>query len=85
MIWSPEYRLPKFEQSVIVNLKPISWLFWVYTTFFLLQKLLELFIIYLNYHHMIASVWEKAVSILSDNLNLGCSYLTTTVDFLSWV
>ena len=32
--WAPEHRLSKFEQSIIVNLMPISWLFWVYTNCF---------------------------------------------------
>ena len=26
-----------------------------------------------------ANIWEKAISILAGNLNLGCSYLITTV------
>ena len=28
-----------------------------------------------------ANIWEKAISILAGNLNLGCSYLITTVSF----
>ena len=32
-----------------------------------------------------ANIWEKAISILAGNLNLGCSYLITTVTSIhSW-
>ena len=31
-----------------------------------------------------ANIWEKAISTLAVNLNLGCSYLITTVYFLKW-
>ena len=36
------HRLSKFDKSVVVNLKPILYLFGVYTTWFFIQKLLEL-------------------------------------------
>ena len=70
------WTLSKFEQSAIVNLMPISWLFWIYTTCFLLLKLLELV---KSPFDAQAYIWEKAISILAGNLNLGRSYLITSV------
>ena len=32
-----------------------------------------------NNHHLMANIWEKAISISTRNLNLGRTYLTTTV------
>ena len=65
----------KFEQSVIANLMPISGLIlglyhWLFA--------LETIGVKLN-HHMMANIWEKAISILAGNLNLGSSCLITTV------
>jgi hypothetical protein len=34
--------------------------------------------VWLN-HHLLANIWEIAVSILAENLNLGRSYMITTV------
>ena len=40
--WASDHHLAKFDRSVVVNLKPISYYFGVYITWFLIHKLLEL-------------------------------------------
>ena len=62
--------MSKFEQSVIVN----SWL----------KKFIPLAFCSRNYwsqlnNHLMANIWEKAISILAEDLNLGRSYLIITV------
>ena len=69
-----EHGLSKFEQSVIVNLMSISWLFCVYTTVWVCSRHC-----YLLNHHLMANICEKAISISGGNLNLGRSCLITTV------
>ena len=68
------HRLSKFDRSVFLILKPISY-FGVYMARFFLSRnfwcLLD--------HDLMTSIWEKAVSILAGNLNLGRSYLITAV------
>ena len=68
--------LSKFEKSVIVNLMPISWVFGYIPHSFCSRHYWS----YLN-HHLMANISEKAISILAGNLNLGCSYLITTVQY----
>ena len=69
------HRLSKFGWSVLLNLKPISYFFGIYMACFFLSR------IYWSSldHSLIASIWEKAISILAVNLNSGRSYLITAV------
>ena len=57
--------LSKFEQSVIVKLIPLAFCCRNYWS-------------WLN-HHLMANIREKVISVLAGNLNLGLSYLITTV------
>ena len=66
------YHLSKFDWSVFLNLKPISYFFGIYTAwFFIYWSSLD--------HVLMASIWEKAILILARNLNSGRSYLITAV------
>ena len=76
MEYRHQYSLSKFDRSVFLILKPISFLlvFCVHLAWFLSR----------NYwssldHDLMASIWEKAISILAENLNSGRSYLITAV------
>ena len=82
-----EYRLyhhlSKFDRSVFVNLKPISHFFGrLYGLGFLSRN-------YWSWSHpnLMASIWEKVISILAGNLNSGRSYFITAVLFIvySWL
>ena len=72
--WATEHHLSKFEQSVIVNLMPILDFFGIIPIAFCSRN----FWSQIN-HHLMANIWGKAISILEGNLNLGRSYLITTV------
>ena len=66
------HRLSKFDWSVFLNLKPISYSLAFIWLGFLSRNYWSL----LDYDLM-ASIWEKALSILAGNLNSGCSYIIT--------
>ena len=68
-------RLSKFEVPAMVNLKHIFELFGLYTTCFLIQKLLELI-----RSSSDGQFWKKKAKIKkAGNLNQGRSYVITTV------
>ena len=78
-----EYRLhhclSKFDRSVFLILKSISYFFLAFIWLGFLSK---------NYwssldHDLMASIWEKAISISAGNLNSGRSYLITAVPVFS--
>ena len=48
---------------------------WIYHLVFYIETIT---VSYVN-HHLMANIWEKVISILAGNLNLGRSYLITTV------
>ena len=67
-----DYRLHhgfKFDWSIFLNLKPISYSFGIHNMAY--QSSLD--------HDLIASILEKAISNLVGNLNLSCTYLITAV------
>ena len=73
-----EYRLhhclSKFDRSVFLILKPISYFLAFKWLGFLSRNYWSLLD-----HDLMASNWEKAISILAGNLNSGRSYLITAV------
>ena len=66
-IWS--LLTSNWDRSVVVNLKPMSNFLGAYITCFLL--------------HLMANIWDIAISILARNLNSGLSYLITTVRIMT--
>ena len=72
------HRLSKLDRPVVVNLKPISYFFCIYLLIIWSRPYWSK----LNYPLVLANIWEEAISILAENLNLGRrSYLTTTVNY----
>ena len=67
--------LSKFDWFVFLNLKPISYFLGIYMACFILSRIYWSFLD----HNLMASILEKATSILAENLNSGCSYLITAV------
>ena len=66
--------LSKFDWFVFLNAKPISYFLGIYMACFALSRIYWCFLD----HDLMASIWEKAISILAGNLNSGRSYLITT-------
>ena len=69
-----EYRLCS-HLSLFLVLKPISYFFGVYMACFFLSRDYWS----LSDHDLMASIWEKNILILAENLNSGRSYLITTI------
>ena len=69
------HRLSKLDWSVFLSLKPILILLALIWLGFFLSR------IYWSSldHDLMASIWEKDISILAGNLNLGRSYFITAV------
>ena len=67
------HRLSKFDRSVFLIVKPISYFWRLYGLVFYLET------IRVHDHDLMASIREKAISILAGNLNSGRSYLITAV------
>ena len=66
-----QYRLSKFDRSVFLILKPIYYFFGLVFYLETIGSSLD--------HDLMASIWEKAISILAGNLNSGHSYIITAV------
>ena len=65
--WASEHGLSKFDQSISYEFKADFLVFWcLYHLLFDLETSGGI----LN-HHLMANIWEKAISILSGNLNSG--------------
>ena len=69
------HRLPKFDWSVFLNLKPISCFLGFYMAWFFYLKSIGVRWIMI----WCWCIWEKAISILVGYLNSSSSYLITAV------
>ena len=69
--WASDHRLSKFDRSVVMNWKPVSYFFLVFIPLDFWCR-----------NYWMANIWETTTSILAGNLNSGLSYLITTVAWL---